>query len=57
VIFVATKKVGQLIFFHLSFVAVVGSGIRGSGMVKIQDPGPGIKHPGSATMIDQYLNK
>ncbi len=56
-IFVATKKVGQLIFFHLSFVAVVGSGIRGSGMVKIQDPGPGIKHPGSATMIDQYLNK
>jgi hypothetical protein len=47
---VATKKSRTIIFF--SFVAVVGS-----GMDKNQDPGPGIKHPGSATMIDQYLNK
>ncbi len=36
VIFVATNKIGQLIFSPSSFVAVVGSGIRdtGSGMLK-----------------------
>jgi hypothetical protein len=42
VIFVATKKVGQLIFFTLSFVAVFRSGIwdelkSGSG-INILDP-------------------
>jgi hypothetical protein len=41
VIFVATKKVGQLTFSPSSFVAVVGSGIwdPDSGMDKNQDPG------------------
>ncbi len=36
-IFVTTKKVGQPIFFHPSFVAVFGSGIRDG-----QKSGPGL---------------
>ena len=54
VIFVATKKVGQLIFYPCSFVAVGGSGIQDPGSknrdprwikIRIRD-----KHPGSATL-------
>jgi hypothetical protein len=46
--FVATKKGMPTNFFSpLSFVAVLGSGIRdpGSGMSKNQDPGSGINIP------------
>jgi hypothetical protein len=53
VIFVATKKVGQHIFFSsLSFVTGFGSVIRDR-----QKSGSGIrdKHPGSATLGDHKI--
>jgi hypothetical protein len=54
-IFVLQKKVRQNFFPHISFVAVVGFGIRDPGWIKIsiQD-----KHSGSATLLlrDHYHN-
>jgi hypothetical protein len=47
---VATKKVKTLIYFPpppLSFVAIVKSGIRDPGWIKV---GIRDKHPGSATL-------
>jgi hypothetical protein len=42
------KKVRKINFFPSSFVAVVGSGIRDPGWIKIRILD---KHPGSTTLI------
>ncbi len=47
--FVAIKK-GTATNSPLSFLEVFGSRIRDLGWVKNQDPGSGIKHPGSTTL-------
>jgi hypothetical protein len=48
VILVATKKGRTTIFSSFTFVAVVGSGIRNPGWIKIRIRD---KHPGTATLI------
>ncbi len=42
------RSVQGIFFSPLSFVAVLDPG---SGMAKNQDPGSGIKNPGSATLV------